>query len=137
MRRAKGRGGAQWRTRQAGEAARGPVSAPGRLNARAALLARPRPVLNLPFRHARANGRCIGKLSDGRLVSYALAPGALEEDCRRAAVVVSVHAAPPPDCGAFVIGRELWRTRGALSLRRDGGERFVIESAGPENFDRP
>jgi competence protein ComEC len=80
---------------------------------------------------------CIGKLSDGRLVSYVLAPEAIEEDCRRAAVVVSVHAAPPPDCGAFVIGRELWRTRGALSLRRDGGEGFVIESARPENFDRP
>ena len=74
---------------------------------------------------------CIGKLSDGRLVSYVLAPEAIEEDCRRAAVVVSIHAAPPPDCGAFVIGRELWRTRGALSLRRDGGEGFVTAWAQP------
>ena len=35
---------------------------------------------------------CIGKLPDGRLVSYALAPEALEEDCRRAAVVVVADA---------------------------------------------
>jgi competence protein ComEC len=63
---------------------------------------------------------CIGKLPDGRLVSYALAPEALEEDCRRAVVVVTTRAAPP-DCATLVIGRELWRTRGAR----------------PENFDRP
>ena len=69
MRRAKGRGGAQWRTRQAGGAARGPVSAPGRLNARAALLARPRPASNLPFRHACANGRCR-KWPPGRLLPW-------------------------------------------------------------------
>ena len=31
---------------------------------------------------------CIGKLDDGRLVSYVLAPDAFEEDCRRAAVIV-------------------------------------------------
>jgi competence protein ComEC len=80
---------------------------------------------------------CIGKLPDGRLVSYALAPEALAEDCRRVAVVVSVHAAPPPDCGAFVIGSDLRRARGALAVRRDGGDGFVIESARPENFDRP
>jgi competence protein ComEC len=80
---------------------------------------------------------CIGKLPDGRLVSYALAPEALEEDCRRAAVVVMATRAAPPGCGALVIGRDLWRTRGALLLRRDGGGGFVIESARPENFDRP
>ena len=78
---------------------------------------------------------CIGKLADGRLVSYALAPEALEEDCRRAAVVVATRDAPP-DCAATVIGRSLWRERGALALRRDGSG-FVIESARPANFDRP
>jgi competence protein ComEC len=80
---------------------------------------------------------CIGKLPDGRLVSYALAPEALEEDCRRAAVVVVATRAAPPDCAALVIGRELWRTRGALLLRRDGKNGFVIDAARPENFDRP
>jgi competence protein ComEC len=80
---------------------------------------------------------CIGKLPDGRLVSYALAPEALEEDCRRAAIVVVTTRAAPPHCNALVVGRELWRTRGALLLRRDGGDGFVIDAARPENFDRP
>jgi competence protein ComEC len=78
---------------------------------------------------------CIGKLSDGRLVAYALAPDALEEDCRRAAVVVATRDAPP-NCAATVIGRSLWRERGALAMRRNG-DGFVIESARPTNFDRP
>ena len=62
---------------------------------------------------------CIGKLADGRLVAYALAPDAFEEDCRRATVIVATRDAPP-DCAATVIGRSLWRARGALALRRDG-----------------
>jgi competence protein ComEC len=80
---------------------------------------------------------CIGKLPDRRLVSYALAPEALEEDCHRAAVVVAATHAAPPDCAALVVSRELWRTRGALLLRRDGKDGFVIDAARPENFDRP
>ena len=36
----------------------------------------------------------------------------------------------------MVIGRELWRRRGALSLRRAGAG-FIVEGARPENFDRP
>jgi competence protein ComEC len=79
---------------------------------------------------------CIGKLPDGRLVAYDLAPDAVEEDCRRAVLVVTAKDAPP-DCSAFVVGRALWRTRGALALRRNGGDGFIIESARPENFDRP
>jgi len=78
---------------------------------------------------------CVGKLADGRLVSYALAPDALEEDCRRAAVVVATRQAPP-HCAALLIGRSLWRERGALMLRRDGSG-FVIDAAYPSNFDRP
>jgi len=42
----------------------------------------------------------------------------------------------PSDCAATVIGRSLWRARGALALRRDGSG-FVIDSARPPNFDRP
>jgi competence protein ComEC len=79
---------------------------------------------------------CIGKLADGRLVAYDVAPEAVEEDCRRAAIVVTAKDAPP-DCSAFVVGRALWRSRGALSLRRDGGDGFIIDAARPENFDRP
>jgi competence protein ComEC len=78
---------------------------------------------------------CIGKLGDGRLVSHVVAPDAFEEDCRRAAVIISTRD-EPPDCTATVIGRSLWHQRGALALRRDGPG-FVIESARPPNFDRP
>jgi competence protein ComEC len=78
---------------------------------------------------------CIGKLADGRLVSHALAPDALEEDCERAAVVVTARDAPP-GCATMVIGRNVWRERGALALRRDGSG-FVMESARPPNCDRP
>jgi competence protein ComEC len=85
---------------------------------------------------------CIGKLADGTMISYALTPEAYEEDCARAALVVANRGEPPPDCRAAVIGRALWRQRGALALRRSGSDRssgadFVIESARPTNFDRP
>jgi competence protein ComEC len=78
---------------------------------------------------------CIGKLADGRLVSHALAPDALEEDCQRTVLIVTARDAPP-GCTATMIGRDLWRTRGALALRRDGSG-FVMESARPPNYDRP
>jgi hypothetical protein len=78
---------------------------------------------------------CLGQLGDGRLVSYVLAPDAFEEDCRRATVIVATRD-EPPDCDATVIGRNIWRERGALALRRDGSG-FVMESAWPPNFDRP
>ena len=78
---------------------------------------------------------CIGKLAAGGLVAYALAPDAFEEDCRRSVLIVTTRD-PPPDCAAPVIGRSVWRERGALALRRDG-TRFVMESARTEGFDRP
>ncbi|MGB6542507.1 MAG: hypothetical protein WBF03_16745 [Xanthobacteraceae bacterium] len=78
---------------------------------------------------------CIGKLADGGLVSYALAPDAFEEDCRRALLILTTRDAPP-DCAASVIGRKVWRERGALTLRRAGAG-FVIEAARTEGFDRP
>jgi competence protein ComEC len=78
---------------------------------------------------------CIGKLADGRLISYALTPDAFEEDCQRAALVVTTRDAPP-DCAALLIGRNLWRERGALALRSTPSG-FVLESARAPNFDRP
>jgi competence protein ComEC len=78
---------------------------------------------------------CIGRLARGGVVSYALAPDAFEDDCRRAVLIVTPRD-PPPNCAATVIGRDLWRRRGALALRREGSG-FVIEAARPPNFDRP
>jgi competence protein ComEC len=78
---------------------------------------------------------CIGKLADGGIVAYTLSPDAFEEDCRRALLIVTPRD-PPPDCAAQIIGRDLWRERGALALRRDGTH-FVFSTARPANFDRP
>jgi competence protein ComEC len=87
---------------------------------------------------------CIGKLADGALVSYVLAQSAFEEDCRLAALIVATRGDPPADCQATVIGRALWRQRGALALRRGRTEQgaaqadgFIVTSARPQNFDRP
>jgi competence protein ComEC len=79
---------------------------------------------------------CVGKLVGGGLVAYALSPEAFEEDCARAALVIGSRGDPPADCKATVIGRALWRQRGALMVSRRGSD-FVIESARPKNFDRP
>jgi competence protein ComEC len=79
---------------------------------------------------------CIGKLADGALVAYALTPEGYEEDCARASLVVATRGDPPADCKATVIGRALWRARGALTLRRQGSD-FLVDSARPKNFDRP
>ena len=72
-----------------------------------------------------------------RSSSYAFAPDAFEEDCRRAAIIVATRDAPP-DCDATVIGRKQWREQGALALYRDrSGSGFTIEPARPLNYDRP
>jgi competence protein ComEC len=78
---------------------------------------------------------CIGRLADGALVSYALSPAAFAEDCARAKIIVAYND-PPPDCAAMMIGRNDWRTRGALTLRRTG-DGFVMDSVRPPYFDRP
>jgi competence protein ComEC len=78
---------------------------------------------------------CVGRLADGSLVAYTLAPDAFEDDCRNAALIVAMHD-PPPGCAAMVVRRGDLRARGALSLRRtDSG--FLVDSARPPNFDRP
>jgi competence protein ComEC len=79
---------------------------------------------------------CIGKLADGALVAYVLAPDAFEEDCRRAILVVAAHDDPPTGCAAQIIGRREWRDHGALALHRNGSS-FVIDTARPADFDRP
>jgi competence protein ComEC len=78
---------------------------------------------------------CVGRLADGALVSYALSPAAFAEDCARAKIIVAYND-PPPDCAAMVIGRNDWRTRGALALHRTG-DAFVFDSVRPPYFDRP
>jgi competence protein ComEC len=60
---------------------------------------------------------CVGRLPDGSIVTLARTLEALEEDCRRATLVVSARVAPP-GCDALVIDRKVWQRNGALALRR-------------------
>jgi competence protein ComEC len=78
---------------------------------------------------------CIGRLRDGSLVAIAKSIDAFEEDCRRAALVLSARDAPA-DCGSFVIDRQIWRRFGAMSLRRVG-QGFEISSSRPAGYERP
>jgi competence protein ComEC len=78
---------------------------------------------------------CVGRLRDGSLVAIAKTVEAFEEDCRRAAVVVSARDAPAA-CAALVIDRQVWRRSGAVALRRLG-EGFEITPTRPPGYDRP
>ena len=78
---------------------------------------------------------CIAKLPDGALVSVALAAEAFEEDCARAAVVLSRREAPP-FCQATVIDRNVWRKTGAMAVYRSGAG-FDVVAARPATQDRP
>ncbi len=78
---------------------------------------------------------CIARRRDGTVVSVALTAEALVEDCRRAALILSVRAAPA-NCAATVIGRRHWREGGALALRRVG-EGWEVTAARPPGVERP
>ncbi|KIZ40841.1 MULTISPECIES: ComEC/Rec2 family competence protein [Rhodopseudomonas] len=81
---------------------------------------------------------CVTALADGALVALAKRPEALDDDCTRAAVIVSALPAPD-DCAARLIGPEQWRRGGALALRRgrDGGDGWAIDAVRPRGTDRP
>jgi len=93
---------------------------------------------------------CVGRLPDGSIVALARTLEAFEEDCRRAALVVSVRAAPP-GCAALVIDRKVWQRNGAVALRRVGKtsdikasdikasdiKAWEITAARPDGTDRP
>jgi competence protein ComEC len=78
---------------------------------------------------------CIGRLADGAIVAIARTAEAFEEDCRRAAVVVSARVAPP-GCAALVIDRAAWQRGGAMALRRLGSG-WEVTAAKPPGYDRP
>ncbi|HZL30032.1 MAG TPA: ComEC/Rec2 family competence protein [Pseudolabrys sp.] len=78
---------------------------------------------------------CTAKLPDGRVVAYALTAEAFEEDCARAAAVISPREAALA-CQAPLIDRRVWRGRGATALYWNG-KRFELEAAHPTGVDRP
>ena len=78
---------------------------------------------------------CIGRLDDGRPVSFALDIEAFAEDCARAAVVVSPRAAQRA-CAAVLVDRNAGQDKGAIALyRTDQG--FALTAARPTGHDRP
>ncbi|HVX77315.1 MAG TPA: ComEC/Rec2 family competence protein [Bradyrhizobium sp.] len=78
---------------------------------------------------------CVTPLSDGGLVSLALRPEALVDDCDRAVLIVTASQAPA-GCAAAVIDLDRLRRQGAMALRRSG-DGFAVEAIRPNGFDRP
>jgi competence protein ComEC len=72
---------------------------------------------------------CAVQMADGAIVSLALRPEALADDCERAALVVTMRQAPR-SCAAAVIDRSRLQRQGAMALRRtrDG---FTVEAVKP------
>ncbi len=62
-------------------------------------------------------GRLRGAVADGALVTLALQPDALADDCARAALIVTAKQ-PPPGCAASLITLDRLRRQGTLALRR-------------------
>jgi competence protein ComEC len=78
---------------------------------------------------------CIGRAADGKLIALSLLPEAFEEDCARAAIVVTAREAPAW-CSTLVVDRKVWRSTGALALHR-GGNGFEFTPSRPQGYDRP
>lgn len=78
---------------------------------------------------------CIGRLSGGRLISFARMAEAFAEDCARAAVVISARSAPGK-CAATLVDRDVWRANGAMTLHWTG-DRFEFAAARPAGYERP
>jgi competence protein ComEC len=74
-------------------------------------------------------------MQGGGLVSHALRPDALTDDCERAALIVTLKQASP-SCGAAVIDLDRVRRQGTLALRR-AGPGFAVEAVRPNGVDRP
>jgi competence protein ComEC len=78
---------------------------------------------------------CVAQMADGRFAALTLRPDALDDDCDRAALVVTARQTPP-GCGSTVIDREHLRRQGAMALRRTRGG-FVVDAVRPNGVNRP
>jgi competence protein ComEC len=79
---------------------------------------------------------CVARLRDGRLVAMSRVLDAFAEDCARAVIVVSAHAAPSRECQALLFDRDVLRGHGAVSLRIQGAH-TEISQARPPGYQRP
>jgi competence protein ComEC len=78
---------------------------------------------------------CIARLPDKRIVALAFELDALDDDCRRAAVVATARVAPS-GCAALIVDRPLSQAAGAVALYRDGAS-FIVTRSRPAGHDRP
>lgn len=78
---------------------------------------------------------CIARLPDGAAVALSAHPASLEEDCLRAAIVVTRRSVPTV-CGALAIDRTVSRAGGAIAIYRNGNS-FEVLRARPQGQDRP
>jgi competence protein ComEC len=78
---------------------------------------------------------CVGRLADGAVVAISRTAEAFEDDCRRAALIVTPREAPP-DCAAVVVDRTVWQAAGSVALRRVGSS-WEVTMARPPGYDRP
>jgi competence protein ComEC len=78
---------------------------------------------------------CVVEIAGGGFIAQSQRAEAIEEDCERAALVVTARQ-PPKDCGTSLIDQPRLRRQGSLALWRtkDG---FVVEAGKPRGFDRP
>jgi competence protein ComEC len=78
---------------------------------------------------------CVAQMANGALVTLALRPETLADDCERAALIVTARPAPST-CASPVIPVDRVRRQGAMALRRtrDG---FAVDAVRPQGFDRP
>jgi competence protein ComEC len=86
--------------------------------------------------HAHCDGdACIAALPAGHSLSVVSAPPAFEEDCMRAAILVSALPAPA-DCAAQAFDRERLALTGAVGLTWNGS-RFAVSTDRSIQEDRP
>jgi competence protein ComEC len=78
---------------------------------------------------------CVVEMAGGGYVAQSQRGDALEDDCERAALIVTSRQ-PPRDCGAIVIEGARLRRQGALALWHRG-KAFEVGATRAGGFDRP
>ena len=79
---------------------------------------------------------CVAELETGQYAAFVRNGAAFEEDCRRAAIVLSPMTAPPTCKAALVLDRDALRRHGAVAARfREG--RVDLRSTREEDGTRP
>jgi competence protein ComEC len=78
---------------------------------------------------------CVAQMADGAYVALTLRPDALDDDCQRAALLVTARQTPPA-CASTVISSERLRRQGAMALWRTKGG-FAVDAVKPRGVNRP